>query len=162
MAIEPAHRSEYTGSGVLDRIQSNVRDLIAYVRGLSWLKQRSYVALSPDTATSSSTYTKLVDVDIATVLRTSSLLIVATAAGSKSSGAGVVSFQLLVDNVVVKGSYANVANNAAFPIAFMVRTPVSQGRHTVTLQWKTSAGVVSVNAASVVTEHAAIWVQEDA
>ena len=164
MAVEPGHRSEYTGNALLDRIQSNVRDLITFVRTLTWMRQRTYVALGTDTTialTSPLTYVTLISATLTTVVKESYLLAIVSISGQKTTGAGTVYVRVLVDGAVAKGTYVTATASSFFAAPMIIRAAVSAGQHTIELQWATDVSSVRVNASSVVNEHAAMQVTEE-
>ena len=157
----PTHRNEHTGDVVLDRIQGNVRDVIAYLRSLVWLANRAYAALATDTGTiAAGAYATLLIANITTTLVKSFLLVSFTASGVQVTTLGTAFFQVLVDGAVVKGTYTTVAAGSAFAASMVVRVPVSKGAHSVALQWKTSVANARINASTVVEEHAHLYVEE--
>ncbi len=169
MADLPNHRREQTGNALLDRIQDNVRDLIEYIRGLraterlATLESRAYAALAADTTILAAAYATLLTARITTVLASGYLVITFSACALKTTAAGYVSFQIVLDGAVVKGAYVTTpAAGTGFNVSMVVRAPVKKGAHVVLLQWKTSTSAAQINAATVVEEHAHLLVQEAA
>ncbi len=155
----PSHKSETTSNAALDRIQNNVRDLVAYVRSLRWLERRAYAALSTN-ATSTTSYVTLLEATISSDLVRSSLEVTFSACGGKITNAGTVSFQVLVDGTVVKGCRTSVPLNFSFTASLLARVAVSRGMHTVKVQWKADTASATLSASSTVENHAALTVHE--
>lgn len=159
----PGHKSEQTGQPGLDRIQQNVRDLVVFVRNLEWLRRRAYVATTADTTTSSASYVELMSTTITSAMASSYLVLSFTASGVKSTNAGTVTFQIVVDGTAVKGcSIGTLTATWHWNAAIVVRVPVVAGLHTVRIDWATTTASVRVNAASLVDEHASLHVFEEA
>ena len=160
MADLPTHRSEQTGNPMLDRMQSNVRDLIAYVRNTQ-LAVPSYVQQTTDLTVAAGAYAKLFDVQIRKLQVGSRLAIRFGASFVQLTAAGGVSFQVKLDGVVVKGTYVTTPTaTAAYNAGIVLVVAALPGLHTVTVEWKDSAGSVRVNAKSIVEEHATLLVEE--
>lgn len=160
-AALPAHRGEYTGNTALDRIQSNVRDLISSVRALGWLTRRAYVALATDrTLAVINVWETLIETSVITVQKTGFLLVQYTTSGLRPSPAGTVSFQVLVDGVTIKGTYFTASANGAFCCSQILVVPVVAGAHAVKLRWYTNVVNVRISAKSVSSEHASMLLQE--
>ena len=164
MGVEaPTHKNQHTGDATLDRIQNNVRDLIAYVRSLLWMTRRTYVALGTDTGNvAAAAYATLLTTTLTTSLARSFLIIHLSASGIQITNAGTVFFQVLVDGAIVKGCYTTVPATYSFGASMVVRIPVTQGLHTVILQWKTNVNSAHINALSTTEEHAAMSIHEEA
>ncbi len=164
----PTHKNEQTGNVALDRIQSNVRDLVAFVRNLraidrfAVLENRVYVALAANVAIGVTAYAALVSTTITTYLPNGHIDITFTASGANSASAANARFLVLVDGAPVKGTYAYTAAGQTFCGAIVLRVPVRAGKHAVAVQWKSDAGAALIRAASVVEEHAHLLVQEAA
>ncbi len=157
------HRNEQTGQPGLDRIQANVRSLVAYVRSLLWLTRRAYVELATDKllATSAS-FATLLTTTITTDQRDGYIVVNFTASGIKLTGAGTAYFQIVVDGVTKKGAAVGVALNFKFGIALTQRIAVSAGLHTVRIDWRTDVSSLSIAAVTRVEDHAAMTVHEEA
>ncbi len=163
MGLVPTHKNQHTGDAMLDRIQSNVRELIAYVRSLAWLTRRAYVALGTDTGNvAAAAYATLLTTTITTAIERSFLIIAFSASGTQITNAGTVFFQVLVDNDVVKGCYTTIPTNYSFSASMVVRIPVTRGLHSVLLQWKTNVSSAHINALSTTEEHASMSIHEEA
>lgn len=163
----PVHRNEQTGNPTLDRIQGNVRDLIASVRTLAQdirvLKNRTYVALGVDVTVAAGAYAKLIETTITTSLASGFLDVIVSTSGQELAAVGTKWFLVLVDGKAVKGAHTtSPAAGYAFSLAMFVRIPITAGKHTVTLQWKTDAGSGRINAKSIPEEHATMLVREAA
>lgn len=157
----PVHRSEQTGQTGLDRIQQNVRDLIAYVRSLDWLLRRSYVALTANTTTASATAADLLSTTLQTSRVNSYLMIAFTASGIKTTNTGTLTFQIVVDGTVYRGcAIGALVATSHWNASILVRVPVAQGLHTIKAQWLTTTDGARINAASTTEEHAAMSVEE--
>jgi hypothetical protein len=158
--------AEFTGHAPADRAQVMAQRVgaaheqtKAYVQVLA---NRVYGALTVDTTTASGTYSTLITASITTLLATGFLLIHVSACGDKTTNAGIISLQVVVDGVVAKGTYTAVAANSQFAVPLQWRVAVAKGPHVVTLQWKTSTANATINAVSVNEEHATMLVQESA
>ena len=160
-AALPAHRGEHTGSAALDRIQSNVRDLISFVRALGWLTRRAYVALAVDRSlVTTYAWDTLIETNVVTVQKAGFLLVQYTTSGVQNSFAGTVFFQVLVDGVVIKGTYFTANAGWAFCCSQVLVVPVVAGAHNVKLQWYTNVTNARISAKSVPSEHASLLLQE--
>jgi len=158
----PTHRNEQTGNPALDRIQNNVRAIVEFIRSLLWLTRRAYASLSED-VTAPAAYATLLTAKITTHSAKGFLSVAFTASGARLTNAATTFFQVLIDGKVVKGCQVTAAAAFGFSAAIVVRAPVSAGAHVVEVQWMTDNIVTSrINAASVVTEHAAMSVYEEA
>lgn len=162
MALTPGHRNEQTGNAPLDRIQANVRDLLAFVRSLEWMRRRAYVALATDETTASSTLVDLISTTITSDAANSYLVIHATASGVKSTNTGRLTIGVTVDGVASKGASTSVAaSTSKWSASVVVRVAVARGLHTVALQWATTTASNSINALSSADEHAAMSIHEE-
>jgi hypothetical protein len=161
MAELPNHRHEQTGNAVIDRLSTNVRDLISFVRGLAQLTQnRAYAALAIDTTAGVSTYATLLTATITTALTNGYVLITFTASGLQLTSTGTVYFQVVVDGKVIKGTHATVAGGQAWCVSMIVRVPVTSGLHTVLLQWDSDVTGARINGKSANEDHAQMVVEE--
>ncbi len=161
MGDVPTHRNEQTGNATLDRIQSNVRALIAYVSGLAWLTNRAYSALAADTTVAAGSYATVARASITTDV--GYLVIVASASGQKTTASGSNYIEVVVDGVAIKGAYASTTLALpAWNLALVVRTAVAKGSHVVELKWRTDVNSSRINAATVNEEHAHIYVSAEA
>ncbi len=158
------HRQEHTGEAGLDRIQNNVRDLVAYVRAVaSVVGNRAYAALAVDTTIGVAAYAELVSTTITTTRASSFLDITFSASGVKTVGIGTPGFRIVVDGVVAKGLKTVAAGATySFNVAMTVRVPVAPRTHTVKVDWATDTNGLQIKALTVAEEHASLLVQESA
>lgn len=123
---------------------------------------QAFSSLKVDTTLAAGAYATLVSAVITTVLTSGHLVITMSMSGSQITNASVVLWQLVVDGVVLKGGYTNVALNNQFSASMVMRAGVLAGKHTVALQVKTTSSSVRFNATSVNEEHANLLIQEAA
>ncbi len=62
--------------------------------------------------------------------------------------------------MVLKGLKASIVATYAFPASMIARVAVSQGTHTVRVDWLTDTASVQVNPVTTVENHAHLLVQE--
>lgn len=160
MANAPVHKNEHTGNPMLDRIQGNLRELITYVQSLAWLTRHAYVDLTVNKSIGVAAYAPLIQTTITTASANSFILVNFTASGDHPTNLGNVAFQIVVDNVAVKGCGMTAATAYGFNAATVLRVPVKRGAHTVVVQWKTDVLTARINAASSVNHHAAMSIRE--
>lgn len=157
----PVHRNEHTGDSTLDRIQSNVRDVIAYLRSLVWVPNRAYAALTADfTQAATAVYATLLTVTLTTTLVDSFLLVSFSASGQQITNASIDVFMITVDGVATKGCYQSTVLAGVFSVALIVRVPVHRGKHTIELQTKVNTSSLTIHASTVAEEHAHLYVEE--
>ncbi len=139
--------------------QSN--SLVDQVRALN---NHVYVPLRTDqTLAVSAAYATLLEGNINTILARGNLLITFTASAVHITNVATIYFQIVVDGVVQKGSYATYqVVPTALNVSMMILVPVVRGQHTVKLQWKTDNNSARINAKTIVEEHAHLLVQEAA
>ncbi len=163
-----AQRRQHTGEFGVDQQQRLAQDTARKVNSqadtLSALTNRSYATLAANTTlATSASYATLLTANITTVLATGYLLVHFTASGIHTNGGATVYFQVTVDGVATRGSYVTVPTaNYAWSQAIVARVAVTRGGHAVLLQWRTDNNSARINAATVVTEHADLLVQEAA
>jgi hypothetical protein len=161
MADVSPHKQEQTGSALLDRIQNNVRDLIAFVKGLSWISNKGYAALDVDVTIGVAPYATLLTVPIFTVPRNSFLVISFSASAVHITVAATIFFRVLVDDVAFKGAYSTyLLVPGALCTSMVLRVPVDRGGHVVKLQWRTDGASARILAQSILEEHANLLVEE--
>ncbi len=159
----PGHKSEQTGDAGLDRIQQNVRNLIAYVRSLLWLTRRAYVALATDQVlATSASYATLLSTTLTTDQRTGFVVANFSASGLKITGAGTAYFRLVVDGVAQKETAVGIALNFRFHAGLMQRVAVGAGLHTIRIDWRTDVSSVDIRPVTAAEEHAHLSVYEEA
>lgn len=161
-----AFRAEHTGDVARDRMQRMAQQVgqahEATKLIVTALANQSYVALTTDkTLATSASYATLLTASINSVLPSSSLVITVTTSCAKITNAGTGFFRVLVDNVTAKGAAESCsAVPEAWSSSILMRVPVTQGTHTVALQWRTDTNSLRINAASAAEEHASMLVQE--
>lgn len=162
----PSHRNEHTGNPVIDRIQGNVRDLIAFVRRLgervTALESGKFLALAVDkTNTGAGAYVDLMSTTYVSAKASSFLLLTLMASFVKATAAGGVYFTILVDGAQVGDStYLTVPLNSAGNCCLMVRHPVVAGTHTIKVQWAGSPNSVVCRPATNLNEFCSLYIQE--
>ena len=160
---EVAHKSEQTGNASIDRIQNNVRTLVAYVRSLEWLRRRAYVAATADvTLATAAAYAELIKTTITSDMVSSFLVVHFTASGLHITAQGTTLFRVVVDGTVAEGAWTTVAAGFAFSMAILTRVSVKAGLHNVVLEWRTDANSAQINASTAVEHHASMSVHEEA
>ena len=158
-----ALRQEPTGNAQADRAQLQGREVARaheITKGVvAALANRAYVALTKDTLLNIAAYATLLSVNITTSL-TSGFLVIQWSLAAGNASACSLFFQVLVDNIVQKGTRVDVVAGGGGAPSMVLRVPVTKGAHTVALQWKTNVNGAHCNAASTVEEHASLLVQE--
>lgn len=156
-------RQEPTGTARGDRAQLQARDVAkaheitkAVVAALA---NRAYAALLVDAAINIAPYATLLSVPITTTLAKGFLVITWSAAAGNTAACSLF-FQVLVDNVVQKGTRVDVVAGGGSAPSMVLRVPVVKGAHTVLLQWKTNVNGAHCNAFTTLEEHASLLVQE--
>jgi hypothetical protein len=158
----PTHKSEQTGNAPLDRIQNNVRELVAFVRSLAWLANRAYVQLEQDvTIPTSAVYTILVSTTIKTSNDASHIVANFSASGAKLTAVGTVYFRLVVDDVVVGSTSLSVNLTWVFNASLVARAAVRKGAHAVRIEWWTDSSSATIRAKSLIWEHAHLSLHEE-
>jgi hypothetical protein len=156
----PTHQPQQTGNATLDRIQSSLRDVIAFLRGMPWRLAVVYAALATDATTTSATYVTLLTTQITTLLERGYLLITMTASGAQITSNAVNRMRVVVNGVALKGTYSVTTANQTWCLALVVRVAVTRGTHTVLLQWNTDAGTMRISGLTLPEEHAHLVVEE--
>lgn len=159
-----AYRLEPTGTAAGDRTQR-----LAQQVGQAHEATRSVVeaisntvasSLATDTTIAAAAYATVLSSSITTTLQTGSIDISVSAGGTKTTAAGNVLFQVLVDGTVYGLGRTSAGLGLAFSLHASRRISVSRGPHTVVLQWQTGANSAQVNASSVATEHIRMIITE--
>ncbi len=157
----PAHKPEHTGNTVLDRIQNCILGIIAFLRSIEWMRRRSFVGLTTDvTQVVTAGYNTLLTASIVTANQKSNLLINFSASGVQLVGNSSIFFEILVDEVAVKGCCQTVTGLWSFTMGMVALVPVSIGGHVVKLKWRTNTNTSRIFAFTDVEEHAYISVEE--
>ncbi len=128
------------------------------------LNNHQYVPLATDqTLAVSAAYATLLEANINTILARGNLLITFTASAVHITNIATIYFQVVVDNVIRKGTYVTYqVVPTALNASMVILVPVVRGAHNVKLQWKTDNNSARINALTVVEEHAHLLVQEAA
>ena len=159
-----AFRLEPTGHAGSDRAQR-----LAQQVGQAHEATRSVVeaisntvasALAADTTIAAAAYATVLSSSITTTLQAGSIDVTVSVGGTKTTAAGNVLFQVLVDGTAYGLGRTSAGLGLAFGLQVSRRISVSRGPHTVALQWQTSANSAQVNASSVATEHIRMVVTE--
>lgn len=125
------------------------------------LNNRVYIALDVDISIGIAAYATLLQSNIITILDRGFLLITFTASCVHITNAATIFFQILVDGVVKKGSYATFAAvSSGLNVSMVLMVPVRKGPHNIKLQWKTDNVTARILAKTVVEEHCHLLVQE--
>ncbi len=164
MAVDvPPHKVQHTGDALLDRIQSNVGDLIAYVRGILWMQRRVFASLATDTGNvAAAEYATVASANLTTALERGYIVIHASASGIQNTSAGTNFIQVVVDGAAVKGAYTTVTATWSWNLSLVARVAVTKGQHAIALQWKTNNATASISAKTANEDHAAFFAHEEA
>jgi hypothetical protein len=156
--------TQHTGTFAGGQMQAQARLATQKVNSLSEtvtaLVNHAYSTLATD-VTATTSYVTLLTANITTVLESGYLLITLTASGARLTNPATTFFQVLVDGTVIKGTQSTDPAGYGFSEALVLRVAVTRGDHVVLVQWSTDNATTSrINAATIVTEHASVLVQE--
>ena len=155
------HKNQHTGDATLDRIQSNVAGVIAYLKSLVWVPNQAFVQLTADVSTTSTTFVDVLSTTIATALPSGNLEILLTASFETSVSGAVGGFAVLVDGVFIKATRGQSAfASGAVDAALVLLVPVKAGKHVVKVQWRVNSGSSIVRAQSFSDEGLQLLVKE--
>lgn len=162
VAAAPVHKPQHTGDATIDRIQSSLGDVIAYLKSLVWAANDAWVDLAVDVTTSSTTLVPLLSTTISTSLPSSHLFVELNTGFGKPTGAGTVAFTVAVDGKDVRGTAFTVDTaSGASNLTILARVPVTAGKHTVSARWLAATGSVRINAQSLpLNEYASLYAWE--
>lgn len=162
LAYERSHTGQLPMEQAQRLGQKAAQEINHLIDEITVLKNRGYAALTTDVTINIAAYAPLLTTTIRTLLANGFVILTLTASGAQAAGAGTIYFQILVDDVVVKGVWSTVGAGDAFSVSLLARVAVRAGNHVVKVQWRTSVNGARVNAATSVEEHAHVLAQEAA